>query len=95
MSFVLMRHLDQMQAFSRIAEIHFYYRGACRLVGLDENMAPCGWMLRVSKPKVEKEKTVPVTMMFCMQVKLDESVAAKLSEFPAPLFLGFCLLVTI
>ena len=52
-------------------------------------------MLRVSKPKVEKEKTVPVTMMFCMQVKLDESVAAKLSEFPAPLFSGFCLLVTI
>ena len=28
----------------------------------------------MSKPKLEKEKTVPVTMMFCMQVKLDERV---------------------
>ena len=52
-------------------------------------------MLRVSKPKLEKEKTIPVTMMFCMQVKLDESVAAKLSEFPAPLFSGFCLPVSL
>ena len=49
----------------------------------------------MSKPKLKKEKTVPAMMMFCMRVKLDESVAAKLSEFPAPLFLGFCLLVTI
>ncbi len=52
-------------------------------------------MLRVSKPKLDKEKTIPVTMMFCMQVKLDESVAAKLSEFPAPLFSGFCLPVSL
>ena len=28
----------------------------------------------MSKPKVEKEKTVPAMMMFCMQVKLDERV---------------------
>ena len=68
-----MRHLDQMQAFSRIVEIRFCYRGASRLVGLDENMATCGWMRRMSKPKVEHEKTVPVMVMFCMQVKLDES----------------------
>ena len=42
MSFVLMRHLDQMQAFSRIVEIRFCYQGASRLVGLDENMASSG-----------------------------------------------------
>ena len=69
-----MRHLDQMQAFSRIAEIRFYYRGASRLVGLDENMTTCGWMQRMSKPKVEHEKTVPVMVMFCVHVKLDERV---------------------
>ena len=74
MSFVLMRHLDQMQAFSRIAEIRFCYQGANRFVGLDENMGSCGWMRRMSKPKVEHEKTVPVMVMFCVQVKLDERV---------------------
>ena len=79
MSFVLMRHLDQMQAFSRIAEIRFYYRGASRLVGLDENMASFGWMRRMSKPKLKKEKTVPVMVMFCMQVKLDERVLTSSS----------------
>ena len=67
-----MRHLDQMQAFSRIVEIRFCYRAANRFVGLDENMASCGWMRRMSKPKVEHEKTVPVMVMFCVQVKLDE-----------------------
>ena len=74
-----MRHLDQMQAFSRIAEVRFYYRGACRLVGLDENMATCGWMRRMSKPIVEHEKTVPVMVMFCVQVKLDERVLTSSS----------------
>ena len=69
-----MRHLDQMQAFSRIAEIRFEYGEACRLVGLDENIASCGWMRRMSKPKVEHEKTGPVMVMFCVQVKLDERV---------------------
>ena len=69
-----MRHLDQMQAFSRIVELRFCYRGASRLVGLDENMATCGWMRKMSKPKVEHEKTVPVMVMFCVQVKLDERV---------------------
>ena len=43
-------------------------------MGLDENMASCGWMRRMSKPKVEHEKTVPVMVMFCVQVKLDERV---------------------
>ncbi len=69
-----MRHLDQMQAFSRIVELRFCYRGASRLAGLDENMASCGWMRRISKLKVEHEKTVPVMVMFCVQVKLDERV---------------------
>ncbi|POI28349.1 hypothetical protein CIB84_007901, partial [Bambusicola thoracicus] len=55
-------------AFSRIAEIRFDYGGASRLVGIDENMAPCGWMLRVSKPKLDKETIVPVMMMFRMQL---------------------------
>ena len=35
MSFDLIRHLDQMQAFSKMAEIRFYYRGASRLVAVD------------------------------------------------------------
>lgn len=43
-------------------------------------------MLRMSKPKLSKEKTLTVMMMSCMQVKLDKSVAAKLAEFPAPIF---------
>ena len=41
----------------------------------------------MSKSKLYNEKkNVTVVTMFCMQVKLDESVAVKLSEFPAPAF---------
>ena len=38
------------------------------------------------KPKRDKKKTVTVIRMFCKQVKLDERVAAKLSEFTVPAF---------
>jgi len=38
------------------------------------------------KPKLDKKKTVTVVLMFCTQVKLDESAAVKLSQFPAPIF---------
>ena len=38
------------------------------------------------KPNLDKKKTITVIMVFCTQEKLDESVAAKLSQFPAPIF---------
>ena len=34
----------------------------------------------MSKPKVEHEKTVPVMVMFCVQVKLDERVLTSFSS---------------
>ena len=36
----------------------------------------------MSKPKLHKEETIII--MVCMQENFDASVAAKLSQFPAP-----------